>query len=99
MTCKDIVIIQDRTGWFVFGHNDMGPFTSRDTAVRLGRGLVAAVRAAGDLAELHILEGDLRAAPPTGLPDHPAACSNPALIVSGHRRRARAAPARQAGVA
>jgi CheY-like chemotaxis protein len=48
-------------GWYVVGHNNMGPFSVREIAVHLAEGLLATHRLTGGRGELYILERDPRA--------------------------------------
>ena len=45
-------IIEEATGWFVKGSDRLGPFFSRERAVDLAEGMVAAIRASGEEADL-----------------------------------------------
>jgi hypothetical protein len=52
MTCMIFSVSEKPSGWFVMGHDEIGPFISRQLAVDLANGMVAAIRAAGQDARL-----------------------------------------------
>jgi hypothetical protein len=45
-------VVEEATGWFVNGGESLGPFFSRERALDLAHGMVAAIRAMGEEAEL-----------------------------------------------
>jgi len=54
MTSMIFTVSEERVGWFVQGHDKIGPFFSRETAVDLAAGMVSALRAAGEAADMCI---------------------------------------------
>lgn len=54
MTCIRFTISEDDSGWFVGGHDKIGPFFSKQRAVDLAEGMVSALRASGQDAEMII---------------------------------------------
>ena len=52
MTRMVFTVVEEATGWFVNGGDSLGPFFSRERALDLAQGMVAAIRALGDEAEL-----------------------------------------------
>ena len=47
-------VSEEPIGWFVQGHDKIGPFFSRRTALDLAEGMVSALRAAGEDADMCI---------------------------------------------
>jgi hypothetical protein len=56
MISTDLLIIESLIGWFVVGHNNMGPFSSRETALHLAQQLVSTLRVSGVSSQLYLLE-------------------------------------------
>jgi len=54
MTCMRFTISEENSGWFVGGRDRFGPFFSKQRAVDLAEGMVSALRAIGEDAEMHI---------------------------------------------
>jgi len=52
MTRIVFTVVEEATGWFVNGGDPLGPFLSRERAQDLAEGMVAAIRACGEEAEL-----------------------------------------------
>jgi hypothetical protein len=52
MTRIVFTVVEEATGWFVNGANPLGPFFSKARALDLAQGMVAAIRASGEDAEL-----------------------------------------------
>jgi hypothetical protein len=52
MTRIVFTVVEEATGWFVNGGDPLGPFLSKERAMDLAVGMVAAIRACGDDAEL-----------------------------------------------
>jgi CheY-like chemotaxis protein len=61
MTCMNITVSHESSGWFVTAHTRMGPYTCREQALNLGGGMADAIRMSGGDVELVIV--DLLAAP------------------------------------
>jgi hypothetical protein len=54
MTCMKFTVFEETTGWFVRGGHSLGPFFSKQRAVDLAEGMVSALRAVGEDAEIFI---------------------------------------------
>ena len=54
MTCLIFTVSEEPIGWFVQGHDKIGPFFSKETALDLAEGMVSALRAAGEDADMRI---------------------------------------------
>jgi hypothetical protein len=54
MTSMIFTVSEEPVGWFVQGHDKIGPFFSKQTAVDLAAGMVSALRAAGEAADMCI---------------------------------------------
>jgi hypothetical protein len=54
MTGIVFTVVEKATGWFVTGADAIGPFYSKERAIDLAEGMVAAVRASGEAADLVI---------------------------------------------
>lgn len=52
MTRMVFTVVEEATGWFVNGGESLGPFFSQERALDLAHGMVAAIRAMGEEAEL-----------------------------------------------
>ena len=52
MTRLIFTIVEEATGWFVNGGGPLGPSFSKQRAVDLAEGMVSAIRACGEEAEL-----------------------------------------------
>jgi hypothetical protein len=52
MTHLVFTVVLETTGWFVHGADRLGPFFSRQRAMDLAEGMVTAIRATGEDAEL-----------------------------------------------
>lgn len=52
MTHLVFSVVEEATGWFVKGGDPLGPFFSKQRALDLAEGMVAAIRACGEEAEL-----------------------------------------------
>jgi hypothetical protein len=52
MVSMVFTVIEDATGWFVKGSDRLGPFFSKERAMDLAEGMVAAIRASGEEAHL-----------------------------------------------
>jgi len=52
MTRLTFTVVEEATGWFVNGGDPLGPFVSKQRAVDLAEGMVTAIRACGEEAEL-----------------------------------------------
>jgi hypothetical protein len=52
MTHLVFTIVEEATGWFVHGADRLGPFYSKQRAYDLAEGMVSAIRACGEEAEL-----------------------------------------------
>lgn len=52
MTHMTFTVVEEATGWFVKGADRLGPFFSKQRAMDLAEGMVAAIRACGEDAEL-----------------------------------------------
>jgi hypothetical protein len=50
MTWIVFTVSQERNGWFVDGSHPVGPFVSKELALDLAEGMVAAIEAAGERA-------------------------------------------------
>jgi hypothetical protein len=55
-------VFEKTNGWFVKGWDELGPFLSRERAVNLAEGMVAAIRGIGEDAEV-VMKIDGAAAP------------------------------------
>ena|SRR5258705_13654526 len=54
MSSMIFTVCEGKAGWFVQGHDRFGPFFSKQRAVDLAEGMVAALRAAGEEADMCI---------------------------------------------
>ena len=54
MTAIVFTVAEKATGWFVTGADPIGPFFSKERAMDLAEGMVAALRASGEAADLVI---------------------------------------------
>jgi hypothetical protein len=54
MTYMIFTVSEEPIGWFVQGHDKIGPFFSKQTALDLAEGMVSALRAAGEDADMCI---------------------------------------------
>jgi hypothetical protein len=52
MTRLTFTVVEEATGWFVKGADRLGPFFSKQRAMDLAVGMVAAIQACGEDAEL-----------------------------------------------
>ena len=52
MTRLTFTVVEEATGWFVNGGDPLGPFFSKQRALDLAEGMVTAIRACGEEAEL-----------------------------------------------
>ena len=52
MTRLIFTVVEEATGWFVNGGDPLGPFFSKQRAIDLAEGMVTAIRACGEEAEL-----------------------------------------------
>lgn len=52
MTHLVFTVVEETTGWFVKGADRLGPFFSKQRAMDLAEGMVAALRASGETADL-----------------------------------------------
>ena len=52
MTRMVFTVVEEATGWFVNGGESLGPFFSKERALDLAQGMVTAIRAMGEEAEL-----------------------------------------------
>jgi hypothetical protein len=52
MTHMTFTVVEEATGWFVKGADRLGPFFSKQRAMDLAEGMVAALRASGETADL-----------------------------------------------
>jgi hypothetical protein len=52
MTRMIFTVVEEATGWFVNGGDSLGPFFSKERALDLAQGMVAAIRAMGEEAEV-----------------------------------------------
>ena len=52
MTHLVFTVVEETTGWFVKGADRLGPFFSKQRAMDLAEGMVAALRASGEPADL-----------------------------------------------
>jgi hypothetical protein len=51
MTGIIFTVVEKATGWFVTGADPIGPFFSKERAMDLAEGMVAALRASGEAAD------------------------------------------------
>ena len=56
MACLTFTVFEAPEGWFVCGLHPIGPLFSKESAVNLAEGMVAAIQATGEDAAL-VLEG------------------------------------------
>ncbi len=68
MTRLTFTVVEEPAGWFVTGGEPLGPFFSKERAVDLAEGMVAAIRACGDHAEFVIEDRSWRSAPVAAYP-------------------------------
>jgi hypothetical protein len=54
MTCIRFIVSEELSGWFVDGHDKFGPFFCKQRALDLAEGMVSALRAIGEDAEMCI---------------------------------------------
>ena len=54
MTCIRFTISEELSGWFVDGPEKLGPFFCKQRAVDLAEGMVSALRAIGEEAEMWV---------------------------------------------
>ena len=56
MISTDLLIVESAIGWFVVGHSNMGPFSSREIALQLAQQLVTTLRMSGAPSQVYMLE-------------------------------------------
>jgi hypothetical protein len=60
-------VIEEATGWFVKGADRLGPFFSKERAMDLAEGMVLALRASGEEADMVVENRSWQASGPRGL--------------------------------